>query len=106
MNTLEEKSQEYAEVAFAKALKVPWHEAKQAFADAYIAGATEALAGQWRKPKDELPKFGDRFILSYRTKFKGSWLTITEVEKRRDWYDPFTDKNKDILAWMPIPRTT
>lgn len=106
MKSIEQKATKHIESVFsdfAGLVHRPWPEFKDALIAIYLAGASESLASQWRDPKDELPKFGDKFILRYRTKYKGSWLTLTEVDTRRDWADPFNDKNKDAIAWMPIP---
>lgn len=106
MKSIEEKAREHVESVFsdfAELINRPWPEFNDALIAIYLAGARESLTTQWRDPKEELPKFGDKFILRYRTKYQGSWLTITEVDTRRDWADPFNEKNKDVLAWMPIP---
>lgn len=109
MTQIEEKAREHIESIFseiAKLLHSPWPKFHDALIAIYLAGAHASLANQWRDPKNELPKFGDEFILRYRTKYEGSWLTITIVDKRREWADPFDEENKEIIAWMPIPAHT
>ncbi len=109
METIEQKAQQYAEAAFAKALKAPWNEAKQAFAEAYLAGAAEALAGQWRAPEElekyECDRFYTKILIKYRTKYQGSWLTITSINEVNQWTDDVAEyhKNDMLITWMPIP---
>ncbi len=110
--SIEEKAQDHAEMAFAKALKAPWPEAKQAFADAYLAGATEALASQWRSPEElegyECDRYYTKILVKYRAKYNGSWLTITSLNSVDEWTDNYQEihKGDDLIAWMPIPELT
>ncbi len=119
MKTIEQKAKEYAEVAFAKALKAPWPEAKQGFVDAYLAGAKDALRGQWRSVEDELPEEShevydtgvslslakeflvlveynegifDHFV-AFRKKFRG--------DSEWTWWD--CESIGFVTHWMPIP---
>jgi len=52
--TTEEKARAYAENLPVTA--ATWGMRKRVIADAYLAGATEALASQWKDPKVELPE--------------------------------------------------
>lgn len=108
MKTIETKSQEYAEKIFSaianKYQSTPWPEFRQALADIYLAGATEALSSQWRDPKDGLPKLRENVIIRYRTRYQGRWLILTIIDSRSEYDDPFKDKDKDVIAWMPIPQ--
>ena len=58
--TTEEKAKAYAEKVFCDAAKVcsdkPWNEFRDTYKQAYLAGATEVLASQWKDPKVELPE--------------------------------------------------
>lgn len=103
MKTIEEKAQEYAEAAFAKALKAPWPEAKQAFADTYLAGATEALAGQWRSVEDELPKEHDEVVVIFTHPYR-PFITenIVAYWDGEDWYTIGGDHIRPS-HWMPLP---
>ncbi len=66
MRTIEEKAKAYAEKVFCDAVKIcsdkPWNEFRDTYEQAYLAGATEALASQWKDPKVELPE-DDRQVL-------------------------------------------
>lgn len=110
MKTIVEKSQEYAETAFAKALKAPWPEAKQAFADAYLAGATEVLARQWKDPKVELPEMLTRVLVCIKEPYgfphvhicKRIYHDRTNPENDK-WHWTHVVRDSDVVAWMPIP---
>ena len=52
--TTEEKARAYADNLPVTA--ATWGMRKSVIADAYLAGATEALASQWKDPKVELPE--------------------------------------------------
>lgn len=97
---MEEKSQEYAEIAFAKVLKAPWPEAKQAFADAYLAGATEALARQWRSG-EEIPN--QRLCITKSKDFDNR----TEIRfcewDGENFIDLYDDSVIRPSAFLPIP---
>lgn len=93
---MEEKSQEYAEIA----LKAPWPEAKQAFADAYLAGATEALARQWRSG-EEIPN--QRLCITKSKDFDNR----TEIRfcewDGENFIDLYDDSVIRPSAFLPIP---
>lgn len=103
MKPLEQKAEEYAEVAFAKALKAPWPEAKKGFADAYIAGATEALASQWRDPKEKLPEDEEYVLIDGPMGIEPAvWNEHYECWDDAEGDDNMYDKNV-VKLWMPIP---
>lgn len=52
--TTEEKARAYAEKLPVTA--ATWGMRKSVIAEAYLAGATEAIASQWKDPKVELPE--------------------------------------------------
>ena len=65
--TTEEKAKAYAEKAYYPAPEYGWYESDhEAMTDvleqAYLTGATEALASQWKDPEVELPE-DDRQVL-------------------------------------------
>ena len=74
------------------------------FEDAYIQGATEALASQWKDPKVELPEDGEWVIV-----LAGEDGVQTAVwnEAHQCWDDDEGDDvkyEKDVVTlWMPIP---
>lgn len=100
---MENKANEYADRKFAQIFNEPWPEFKQALADAYCAGATEALSGQWHSP-ESISGCNDRKVITmYRSKYEGTWLTLTSVESPEDWDKKTFHKKDDLIAWMPIP---
>ena len=108
MKTIEEKAEEYALQNFAKigevAAKRPWPEFLTKIQEIYKDGAHEAQSNQWINPADRLPELGERFVVCYRCRFKGSWLTLYDIDKRRYYHDIFQDKDKDFIAWMALPK--
>lgn len=97
--TLEEKAREYA-------FEVSPYEPYPAilFYKAYLAGATEVLALQWKDPKEELPEDGEWVII-----LAGEDGVQTAVWNRTHqcWDDDEGDDvkyEKDVVTlWMPIP---
>ena len=61
--TTEEKAKAYAENLFGSPITPRGIAEKRAARDAYLAGATEALASQWKDPKVELPEDGSHLTL-------------------------------------------
>lgn len=100
MATIKEKARAHAEGVFEKALKAPWPEAKQMFADTYIAGAAEALSGQWHDADKEKPKIGQNVLWHYRTKMPigGTWIDCFMDDSYDGEYQP-----KNACHWMAIP---
>lgn len=66
---------------------------------AYINGATEALASQWRSVEDELPK-DDETVLTYSS-FGHVLAYYSEQDKMWFAYGNYGDINP--THWMPIP---
>lgn len=108
MKTIEEKAGEYASQNFAKigevATQRPWPEFVAKMQEIYQDGAHEALSNQWIDPVDQLPEFGERFVVCYRCRFNDSWLTIYDIVQRMDSHNIFQDKAKDFIAWMALPK--
>ncbi len=104
MKSLEEKAAAHAE----KVQYLPvWSEVKKALADAYLAGATEALAAQWHHVAHELPPAEQDVLVELDTpchQLAVAWLTQFSDGTLR-WYsydDTFPLGN--IKYWMPIPQ--
>ena len=96
MKTIEEKAKECAEVAFYKSLKAPWVEAKQMFANTYIVGAADALAGLWRKfPDVDLPDTGSEYIV----RLDNGDISAINKSARKE----IVKQHTNIVAWMPVP---
>ena len=63
---------------------------------AYLAGATEALAGLWRKyPDEDFPDTGNEYILRTDTGI----LSVVPKYVKKEEVKQYTN----IVAWMPIP---
>ncbi len=101
MKTLKEKAIDYAEA------NVSYGMSKEMAIRAYIAGATEALAGQWHDAKTDPPPFGERIIcasLDVRNEIK--YLRIGErvgEDNYRDWEDEYSYIGCDIWMYAPEP---
>ncbi|MDE5869263.1 MAG: hypothetical protein K2H18_03440 [Muribaculaceae bacterium] len=109
MTTIEEKANLHAEQIFPqiaeKYQSAPWNEFKDALTDIYLTGAKEALAGQWQAP-EALKEFKNRKVIThYRSKFQGTWLTLTAIQDVEDWTTLKNEFHKadDLIAWMLIP---
>lgn len=95
--TNEEKAKAYAENIPVTA--ATWGMRKSVIADAYLAGATEALASQWKDPKVELPEDDDTVltlssygpVLAYYSKQDEMWFAYGN-------YGDITPTH-----WLPIP---
>ena len=95
--TTEEKARAYAENLPATA--AAWGMRKNVIADAYLAGATEALASQWVSVEDSLPKPYEN-VLTY---------TIGAIDENavayhdgEDWYTT-NDEHIRPHYWLNIP---
>lgn len=71
--------------------------------DAYVKGATEALASQWRSVEDGLPETYDDVLVVYPPSYSPS-----HIEKAVAYYDGedwYTKDGEHIRPshWMPIP---
>lgn len=119
--TTEEKATAYAE----NLASVPADDIAYAIGRAYIDGATEALASQWRSVKEELPEIpngkkmirvlawiGDEPLVCWYT-CHGRFIT-TLAAKERYSYDCMAkvkvhlssereDVTEIVTHWMPIP---
>lgn len=74
---------------------------------AYIAGATEALASQWRSVKEELPE-PDTMCLVFGYQdldFNGglNLYTMMAWYDGEDFYDAYNDRKYHPVKWMAIP---
>lgn len=95
MKTIEEKAKEYAHVN--RGIYVTEKHVEKA----YIAGAQEAIASQWRDAKVELPKHRDVAIVIDR--YDDQYVAIyNEIYKL--WESVETQNTMDgVKYWMPIP---
>ena len=106
--TTEEKAKAYAEKAYYPAPEYGWYESDhEAMTDvleqAYLAGATEALASQWKDPKVELPEDGEYVLISSDRGIEPSVWN----EHHQCWDDAEGDdymySKEYVEAWMSIP---
>lgn len=99
--TTEERAKAYVENLPVTA--ATWGMRKSVIADAYLAGATEALASQWKDPKVELPEDDRQVLVETDCEDKelrhaisyflaGAWHFLD------DWY-----YDCRVLKWMYIP---
>lgn len=111
MKTIEEKATAYADGAVENTFEI-WHlkdEVIPRIEEAYKAGAREALKSQWHAPEEleeyECDRRFTKVIAVYRSRYKGSWLTITSATSVIEWTDEREEihKGDDLIAWMPIP---
>lgn len=106
--TLEEKATAYAEKIFSEILDkyqtAPWNEFRDALAEIYLAGAREALKGQWRSVKDELPPVDRDVIVSMGCgEFGVVWLSALSNGTCKWYSNDDTLSLDNIKYWMPIP---
>lgn len=101
MKTTDENAAAYADRVFESAIGKTWGEMKQAFADAYLAGATEALAGQWRSVEDELPDENEVVLARYLD-YVGLLEYGCAYYDGKDWYSTEGTLIRPAY-WMPIP---
>ena len=107
MKTTEQKAQAFINRCQAVVTSEGNLYSEAAVYSAYIAGANEALAGQWRSVDDELPKAEQDVLVAIDTQtnhqFAFAWLSTLSNGTMR-WYshdDTFPlDK---IRYWMPLP---
>ena len=102
MKTIEQKAIEYANENTALGLS------KELAIRAYLAGAAEALAGQWRSVKEELPEAEQDVFVAVRFgngyTYGRAWLSTLSNGTLR-WYSQNEYLHLDnICFWMPIPK--
>ena len=97
--TTEEKAKAYAEKVFCDAAKIcsdkPWNEFRDTYEQAYLAGATEALASQWVSVEERLPEIGELVVAAHIG-------FVTATYDGEDWYDA-NDHLIRPTHWLPIP---
>lgn len=69
--------------------------------EAYLAGATEALALQWRSVDEELPSNDDKVFVIIRGAYVCGWYN----QKYESWeiFGLGSYSRKNASYWMPIP---
>ena len=106
MKTIEEKAKAYAD-RVADGTSEVWHFMDEVYTelkDAYLAGATEALAGQWRRVDDELPKAEqDVLVAMGYGEFDVAWLTSLSNGTCKWYSNDETLSLDNIKFWMHIP---
>lgn len=95
--TIEEKAKAYVEKLPVTA--ATWGMRKSVIADAYLAGATEALASQWVSVEDRLPESYEE-VLTYTV-----GAIDTNTVAYHDFEDWYTTDGEHIRPhyWLPIP---
>ena len=103
--TTEEKAVKQAELHFKMLCNYtsPEELIKRAYRAGYLAGATEALASQWKDPKVELPEDGEYVLISTDRGIEPSVWN----EHHQCWDDAEGDdymySKEYVEAWMSIP---
>ena len=101
--TTEEKARAYAENEFSDPITLGGIAAKLAAKNAYLAGATEALASQWKDPKVELPEDGEYVLISTDRDIEPSvWNEHHQCWDDADG-DDYMYSKEYVKAWMSIP---
>lgn len=105
MKTIDEKAKAYADKVFESAIAGTWGELKQSFADAYTAGAAEALASQWHlTAKNDYPDCCEEVFVAYQSRYSDAIYYGVANFKNDKWH---TDEDVDLIdyifAWMYIP---
>ena len=103
MKTIEEKAQAYTDSTETRVFGCEETlDATELIQKGFIAGAKEALAGQWRSVEDELPKEEDVVVIfthPYRPFITENTVAYLDGE---DWYTV----NGELIRpthWMSIP---
>ena len=111
MTILEQKAYSHVDRIFGEIIDkyktAPWNEFREALAQIYLAGITEALAGQWRSVEDELPEAEQDVFVAVRFgngyTYGHAWLSTLSNGTLR-WYSQNEYLHLDnICYWMPIP---
>ncbi len=90
MKTIEQRAIDYAEA------NVSYGMSKEMAIRAYIAGATEALAGQWHTyPEDDFPEDGNEYIVLTSS---GDYCAVNKYARKE-----MVKQYQNIIAWMAIP---
>ena len=103
--TTEEKAVKQAELHFKMLCNYtsPEELIKRAYRAGYLAGATEALASQWKDPKVELPEDGEYVLIATDRDIEPSVWN----EHHQCWDDAEGDdymySKEYVKAWMSIP---
>lgn len=90
MKTIEEKAKEYAHVN--RGIYVTEKHVEKA----YVAGAQEAIASQWRDAEVELPEDGVE-VLAWTS--VGAYVAFISNNAWEDW----EGNSLYVTHWMPIP---
>lgn len=111
--TTEEKAKAYAEKELVHAISRPAHPLdylapyfdSKDIQQAYLAGATEALASQWKDPKVELPGENEEVLI-----LANGLLRVATYDVQTGEYCVIVapswcaiHKPTEVTAWLPIP---
>ena len=105
MKTIQEKASEYTDSTDTRVFGCEETlDATELIQQAYITGANEALAGQWRSVDNELPDERDDNVLVVH---KSYGILEAEVAYyfHKKWHTTNGERIEPIL-WMPIPDFT
>ena len=95
MKTIEQKAIEYANENTALGLS------KELAIRAYLAGAREALEGQWRSVEDEYPAVGTICLCrAQMTEDSEPWYFTARFDGLEEWEEGSTKEIYTIPSWM------
>ena len=108
MTILEQKAYSHVDRIFGEIIDkyktAPWNEFREALAQIYLAGITEALAGQWRSVEDELPEDEEYVLIDGPNGIEAAvWNEHYQVWDDSDG-DDFMYKKDAVKMWMSIPQ--
>lgn len=98
--TTAEKAKAYAENLPVTA--ATWGMRKSVIADAYLAGATEALASQWVSVEERLPEYNTTCLVRGQEDDRHWWRYFAWFDGE-NFYDAQTDRLYRPTHWLPIP---
>ncbi len=96
---IEERAEEYVRN------NVMWGKSMVSAMKAYIAGAREALAGQWISVNDRLPD--QRQAVAYVSRYEPTKGVVHYIYGGSDsflTFDHLNDEKSQVVAWMPLPK--
>lgn len=109
MTILEQKAYSHIDRIFGEIIDkyktAPWNEFRDALAQIYLAGITEALAGQWRKDDDiEGLQDGEQVIVAIQRMDNSiKYFYAAYFQNGKFWYDSDDTEVYSFNLWMRLP---
>lgn len=122
MSTIEEKANAHINSIFGKLIDkyktAPWNEFRDALVQIYLAGAKEALAGQWQEIDESCHIVPSKYTVCL-CRYNDGGYTVAIFDGVDKWTDPSNGEiylspmwnvidgdyviGDEITHWMPIP---